>query len=170
MMKKSIEKALSAHLNEELRSSYIYFAMTAFFESKNLNGMANWMRIQTEEELLHMKKFYDHIISRGGAVRFETIEAPQMTWKSPLAVFEAALKHEQHITGRIHALVDLAGKEKDHAAAAFLLWFVSEQVEEEANADDVVQRLRLAGDSPSTIFLIDKELAARTLPAPPAGE
>jgi len=168
MLKKSIEKALNGQVNAELASAYLYLGMNAYFQTKNLTGMANWMRIQVEEELDHSAKFYNYILSRGGKIALDPIAAPRMTWKSPLALFEATLKHEQLITRHVHKLVDLADREKDHATTAFLQWFVSEQVEEEANADEVVQRLKLAGSSGSAIFLVDQELGKRVPAAPSA--
>lgn len=162
MFKKTIEKALNEHINAEIASAYLYLGMNAWFLSKNLSGMANWMQIQVEEELAHARKFYDFVLDRGGAIVLLDVAAPKMAWKTPLAVFEATYKHEQAVTRRIHNLVDLAKKEKDHATDTFLQWFVSEQVEEEANADDVVQRLKLAGTSGSAIFLIDQELSGRS--------
>lgn len=162
MLKKTISKSLNEHVNAEIESAYLYLGMKAYFLSKNLNGMANWMQIQVGEELDHAKKFFDYILSRGDEIVLDDIVAPKMTWKTPLAVFEATLKHEKIVTSRIHKLVDLAAKEGDHATLAFLQWFVTEQVEEEANADDVLQRLKLAGGSGSAIFLLDKELSTRT--------
>ena len=167
MIKGKIQEALTSQLNAELFSSYLYLSMSAFFESINLKGFANWMRVQAQEELVHAMKFYDFIIERGGKVVLSSIESPPTEWASPLAVFEHAYQHEQKVTGLINTLVDLAIAEQDHATNNFLQWFVAEQVEEEASADEVVQKIKLMGDASGGLFMLDRELAQRvfTLPA-----
>ena len=142
--------------------------MSAYFESINLKGCANWMRVQTQEELVHTMKFYDYLIERGGKVLLSSIESPPTEWPSPLAIFENAYQHEQKVTGLINELVDLAIAEKDHATNNFLQWFVSEQVEEEASADEVVQKIKLMGDARGGIFMLDRELAQRVFTPPTA--
>jgi ferritin len=141
--------------------------MSAYFESINLKGFASWMRVQTQEELVHAMKFYDYLIERGGKVVLSSIESPPTEWPSPLAIFENAYQHEQKVTGLINDLVDLAIAEKDHATNIILQWFVSEQVEEEASADEVVQKIKLMGDARGGIFMLDRELAQRVF-TPPA--
>lgn len=165
MISKKMEKALNEQINEESFSAYLYMSMSAYFKAQNLQGFAHWMEIQAQEEFIHAKKFYDYIIQRGGKVVLAKIEAPANEWASPLEVFEAALKHEQHITSRINGLVDLSIKEKDHAAGIFLHWFVNEQVEEEENAGGVVDQLKLVAESKSAIFMLDRELGQRQPPA-----
>lgn len=160
-MDERIEKAFNEQLNAELYSSYLYLSMSAFFSSINLPGMAEWMRIQAEEELLHAMKFYDFIIQSGGRVVLPVIEEPQHTWDSPLAVFEHQLAHEQKVTGLINDLVDLARECSDYAAEQFLQWFVKEQVEEEANARDLVSKTEMIGDDTAAMFILDRELAGR---------
>jgi len=145
MIKEKIQDALNKQINAELYSSYLYLSMSAYFESINLKGCANWMRVQTQEELVHAMKFYDYLIERGGKVILSSIESPPTEWPSPLAIFEQAYQHEQKVTGLINGLVDLAIAEKDHATNNFLQWFVSEQVEEEASADEVAQKIKLMG-------------------------
>lgn len=161
MIKKNIQKALNKQINAELYSAYLYLSMSAYFQSVNLAGFANWMRVQALEEMTHADKFYNFIVERGGRIELEAIEAPPKEWASPLAVFENAYKHEQKVTSMINDLVDLAIKEKDHASNIFLQWFVTEQVEEEASADEVVQKLKLAGDKGSGLFMLDGELSKR---------
>jgi ferritin len=143
--------------------------MESFFKSKNLNGFANWMRVQTQEEMSHAMKIYGFIDERGGRISLKAIDGPQTEWDSPLAVFEAVYEHEQKVTGLINDLVDLAIKEKDHATNSFLQWFVSEQVEEEASADQAVQQLKMIENAPGGIFLFDRELGQRVF-SPPAAE
>ena len=162
MLSKNLEKAFNDQINAEMFSAYLYLSMAAYFDSLNLKGFSNWMRVQFQEEWVHAMKFFDYINERGGRVVLEKIEKPQAEWKSPLDAFEAAYKHEQMITGRINDLVDLAIKENDHAAKAFLQWFVTEQVEEEASTDEVVQMLKMVKESPNGMFMVDRELSKRT--------
>ncbi len=168
MLKQTMQDALNEQINAELYSGYLYLAMAAYFASVNLKGMATWMRVQEQEERFHALKFYDYLVERGGTVRLAAIAAPELSWASPLAAFEAAYAHEQKVTARINALVDLAIKEGDHATNSFLQWYVTEQVEEEASADGVVQQLKLGGDNSSALFMIDRELAARVFTPPAA--
>ena len=168
MLKEKIQKALNQQVNAELYSSYLYLAMAAYFETINLKGFANWMRVQTQEELVHAMKFYDFIIERGGKAVLSSIEGPPTEWASPLAVFEQAYEHEQKVTGLINSLVDLSIAEQDHATNNFLQWFVAEQVEEEASADEVVQKIKLMGDASGGLFMLDRELAQRVFTPPAA--
>jgi ferritin len=161
MLSKKMQDALNGQLNAELYSGYLYLAMAAHFEAGNLPGFAHWMQVQAKEEAAHAMKFFDHINDRSGRVTLQAIETPQAKWTSPLAAFEAALKHEQHISGRIHALVNQAIGESDHATTAFLQWFVIEQVEEERSASEIVEKLKMVGDSPQGLLLIDRALADR---------
>jgi ferritin len=168
MISHQIQDAFNDQLNAELYSAYLYLSMSAYFESMNLKGFANWMRCQAQEEMVHAMKFYAFINDRSGRVILSAIDGPPVKWDSPLGAFEDAYKHEQKVTGLINNLVDLALQEKDHAAATFLQWFVTEQVEEEASADGVVQKLKLAGGQGAALFMIDAELAARVFVMPTA--
>ena len=168
MIDEKMQEALNKQLNAELYSSYLYLSMSAYFQSVNLSGFANWMRVQAQEELAHALKFYDYVNERGGRVVLPAVDEPPSEWDSPLAVFEHVYEHEQKVTGLINKLVDLAVKARDHATNNFLQWFVSEQVEEEASADEVVQKLKLVGDDPSGLFMIDRELGQRVFVAPAA--
>ena len=168
MISTKMQKALNGQVNAELYSAYLYLSMAAHFESANLPGMANWMRVQTQEEQFHAMKIYNHILERGGKVTLGPIEAPPNEWDCPLAVFEATLKHEQKVTGLINDLVYLAREEKDNASEIFLQWFVNEQVEEEDNASTIVGQLELIKDSPQALFMMDKDLAQRIFTPPMA--
>lgn len=161
MLTEKIQDALNQQINEEYYSSYLYLSMAAWAESKNLKGFSNWFRIQTQEELGHAMKIFDYILDRGGEVVLKPVAGPETNWETPLAAFEATLQHERHITGCINKLVDLAVSESDHATNAFLQWFVNEQVEEEANADEIVQQLTLMQNAPGGLFMLDRELAKR---------
>jgi len=166
MLKKSVEKALNYQVNAELYSAYMYFSMEAYFQSKNLSGFANWMRCQTQEEMFHAMKIYDFVHERGGKITLTGIDNPPTDWKSPLDVLQETYKHEQKVTDLINKLVDLSIKESDHATNTFLQWFVTEQVEEEAAADDIIQQLKLIGKDGSGLFMIDRELGQRVFTMP----
>jgi ferritin len=170
MIGKNIQTALNNQLTAELYSSYLYLSMSAYFQSVSLPGFANWMRVQAQEELVHAMKFYDFINERGGRVTLQPVEGPPTQWSSPLDAFENAYKHEQKVTGLINDLVNLAIKEGDHATNIFLQWFVTEQVEEEASADEVVQKLKLMGGAKGGLFMLDREMGQRifTPPASPS--
>ena len=166
MLSQKIQDAFNRQLNAELYSAYLYVSMSAYFESINLKGMANWMRVQAGEEVQHAERFYNFIHERGGRVLLAAIEGPKGEWHSPLEVFEETCQHEAKVTGLINELVDLAIKEKDHAANAFLQWFVTEQVEEEAAPKEIADKLKLAGNNTSVLFMIDQELGQRVLTSP----
>jgi ferritin len=161
MLKKSVEDALNKQVNAEFYSSYLYLAMSAYFESITMKGFAQWLRLQSREEMAHGMKIYDYIIEAGGSPKLTAIEAPKTPWKSPQAVFEQVYAHEQKVTGLINDLMDLAIKEKDHATKNFLGWFVKEQVEEEANASEILAKIKMIGDVPGHLFWLDHELGKR---------
>jgi ferritin len=167
MISKKMEKALNEQVNAELFSAYLYLSMEAYFKSLNLNGIATWMRVQTQEEMMHAMKIYEFINERGGRITLKAIEGPETKWDSPLAVFKAVYEHEQKVTGLINNLVNLAIEEKDHATNTFLQWFVNEQVEEEASADQVIQQLKMMENAPGGMFMLDRELGLRVF-TPPA--
>ncbi|MBI2425559.1 MAG: ferritin [Candidatus Hydrogenedentes bacterium] len=167
MISPEIQDAFNKQINRELYSAYLYSAMANHFNNVNLKGFANWMRIQTDEELAHARKMIDFVNNRNGRVIYEAVDAPPSSWESPLSVFEESYKHECFISESINEISSLAMQKKDHATHAFLEWFVTEQVEEEANADDIVQQLKLVQDAPGALFILDREMAQRT-PAPAA--
>lgn len=161
MLKDEMRRALCDQINAEVYSSYLYVSMAAFFESRNLKGFASWMRIQAQEEILHAMKQFDFVCERGGRVELRPIEGPQAEWDSPLAAFQQAYDHECGVSARINKLVDLAIKLSDHATNNLLQWFVAEQVEEEANADSIVQELKIVGNDGHGLLMLDRELGAR---------
>ena len=167
MLNKEMEKALNVQVNAEMYSAYLYLSMSAYFQSKSLGGFASWMRVQAQEEMVHAMKLYDFINERGGRIILEPIEAPPMEWDSTLATFQAVYEHEQKVTGLINELVELALEKHDHATNIFLQWFVSEQVEEEDSANDVVEKIKLVGDAQGGLFMLDRELGQRVF-TPPA--
>lgn len=168
MMKENMQKALNEQLNAELYSAYLYFSMEAYCQSRNLTGMAHWFRIQAQEELFHVTKFFDYINDREGRVILAPVEGPPKEWGSPLAAFEKGLEHERIVTSRIENLINLANKENDHTTHNFLQWFVSEQVEEEANFTEIVGQLKIIGNSGSGLFMVDRELGQRIFVMPTA--
>ncbi len=169
MITDKMQEAFNKQINAELYSSYLYLAMSAHFETLSMKGFASWMMVQAQEELAHAMKFYNYLIERGGKVKLTNIAEPPSTWDSPLAVFEAVYAHECKVTELINNLMKIARNETDNAAEIFLQWFVTEQVEEEASADEVVQKLKLMADAPGGIFMLDRELGTRTF-TPPAQE
>ena len=169
MIPKKIEESFNKQINAETYSAYLYWSMSAALEEMNLPGFANWMRIQAQEEMTHALKFHSHIIERGGRVILTAIEGPQTDWKNVKAIFEGALKHEQLVTSLINNQMDLAIAERDHAANMFLQWFVTEQVEEEATAMDVLGKLEIVGNTTGGLYMLDKEMGQRVF-TPPAAE
>jgi ferritin len=161
MFNKTMQDAMNNQVQAELYSSYIYLSMAAYFESSNLPGAANWMRLQAQEELAHAIKFFDHLNERGGRVTLMAIDAPPAEFESPLAVFKMAYEHEQKVTGMIHDLYKLALEQNDYPALSMLQWFVDEQVEEEQSALAVVEQLEMIGDNKMGLFMIDRELGQR---------
>jgi ferritin len=161
MLSQKVQDAFNKQINAELFSGYLYLSMAAYFEAKDLKGMANWMTIQAGEERAHAMRFYDFINDRGGRVLLTQIEAPKTEWKSPLEVFEDAYKHEIKITGMINELFTLVAIEKDGAGHDFLEWFCREQVEEEANAQLIVAQLKLVGDNGLGLYMLDQQLGQR---------
>jgi len=163
MLNKIIDTAFNEQINKEFFSGYLYLSMASDLEEKNLKGFSHWMKIQAQEELLHALKLFDYIHERAGRVILEQIKKPQTKWDSPLKIFENAYNHELSITKSIHALLELSEKEKDPASSAFLQWYIKEQVEEEANALEVLNKLKLIKGSGSAIYMLDKELGSRVI-------
>lgn len=160
-MNKKIEKAINGQINAEFYSAYLYLSMAAYFDSLNLSGFANWMKVQAKEEMTHAMKFYDFVFARGGAVELTAIGKPPSKFKSPLDVAEQTLAHEKKVTGLINGLYELAHEEKDHAFQSLLKWYIDEQVEEEENAAKLIDKAKLAGDKGQGLYMLDKELADR---------
>lgn len=169
MLKENVQKALNDQINAEFFSSYLYLSMATYFETNSLSGFANWMTIQAQEELTHAMKILNYVNERGARVALSTIEGPKTEWNSSLEAFEEAYQHEQKITGLINDLTDLAIAEKDHATKNFLQWFVTEQVEEEASVDEIVNKLKLIGDSGHGLFMLDREMSQRVFTPPASG-
>ena len=161
MLSEDLEDKLNEQINAELFSAYLYQAMGAYFEAEDLEGFANWMDLQAQEEMFHARKIYDFVNERGGRVILQSIEAPKSEWDDPLDAFKDAYEHEQKITGMINDLVDLSIEESDHATRSFLQWFVDEQVEEEDSVNRIVRKLEMFGESGNGLLMIDNELGQR---------
>ena len=161
MIGKPMQDAMNEQINKELFSSYLYLSMAAYFEDKNLPGFGHWMRMQADEEREHAMKFYDFILERGGKVVMKAIDAPKTEWTSSLEVAEEVAAHEAKVTASIYALYELALKEKDYPAQVMLQWFISEQVEEEKNAAEIVANLKLIEERGTAVLMLDHRLAKR---------
>jgi ferritin len=160
-MKASVEKAINDQIQAEFQSAYIYLSMSARFEELNFKGAAQWMRLQWQEEIAHALKFFDFLLRRGGSPALQQLDAPTVKFDRPIDAFEQSLAHEQYVTGLIHDLYELAVSEKDYSLQTLLHWFIDEQVEEEEAAEEIIQSLKMAGDSGEGLFLIDRELGQR---------
>ena len=154
MISKEMEKAFNDQINAELYSEYLYLSMQAYFSRLNLQGFVNWFTVQVQEEHAHAMGMFDYVHERGGDVRLMAIDAPQTDWESPLACFEHVLEHEQLVTSKINALMDVAENERDRAALSFLDWYAT---------------LKLIKDDANALLLLDKDLAARTFVQPVIG-
>lgn len=164
MISKKMAAALNEQQNKEIFSAYLYLSMALSSEEMGLKGFANWFNIQVKEELFHAQKTTNYLLDQGAKITLKAIAKPQTEFKSALDLFQATLKHEKIVTKSINDLLSLANRENDHATAAMLQWFISEQVEEEAAATDIIQKLKLIGKDGSGLYMLDKELMARTLP------
>lgn len=166
----SITPTLASAVNDqiaiEFQSAYQYLAMSAWFTQNNLHGFAHWMQTQWQEEIMHAMKLYTFLHDRGGEVVLKGLAAPVATYISPQHCFEAVLAHEQHVTESINALYEKAVAERDLPLQIVLQWFISEQVEEEAQVNEVIDRLKLVGTDGPSIFLVDRELARRPVASP----
>ena len=166
MLSKKIEKALNEQINKEMYSAYLYMSMSSYSTNNGLPGFANWFMVQYKEEMEHAMKIYDYVHSQSGKVKLMAITEPLSDFKDPMDMFQRTLKHEQFVTKCINELVDLSIKEKEHATQIFLQWFVTEQIEEEGNDNDIISKLELAGLKGNGLFIIDKELSTRVYNPP----
>lgn len=161
MLKEPIETALNEQINAELYSEYLYLSMAAYYEDEGLPGFASWMRAQADEERSHAMRIYDFVIDRDGRVILDSIDSPPTEWSTPADAFKEAYEHEVEISEMIDELVVLAREENDNATENMLQWFVAEQVEEEATAQDILDKLKHVGDDGTGLMMIDQELGQR---------
>ena len=165
MISKRMETELNEQVNKEFYSAYMYLSMAAYCSTLGLPGFSHWMRLQYEEENMHVTKMYDYILDQGGEVHLKPIAEPPKEYGTPLEIFEQTLEHEQFVTRSIHNLMSLAIEESDYATQTFLQWYVTEQVEEEANVQDILNPLRMVGNDKGGLMMIDQQLAGRPAPA-----
>ena len=162
MLSKTVQDALNDQIRHEFASAYLYLAMSAYSDSLNLPGFAHWMRLQYQEELAHAMKLFDFVNDRGGRVILQGIEQPPADFQSPLGLFQQALDHERQVSALINRLYELAVRENDYPTQAHLQWFITEQVEEEKSASQIVEHIKMIGDSSAALLMLDRDLAART--------
>ena len=160
-MNKKVYKVFNEQVQAELYSAYMYLAMSLYLEDKNFKGMASWLKVQYEEERTHAFRLVKFMQERGVKPELLQIDAPPAEYGTPLEVFTKALEHEQYVTSRIHSMYEVAVKEKDYAAMTHLHWFVDEQVEEEDQTREIVDKLTMVGDNMNGLFVIDSQLGAR---------
>jgi len=161
MISKKMLDALNKQINAEMYSSYLYQSMSAWLSWKNLNGFAKWFAVQAREETKHAMKIYDYIYDQLGRVTLAAIDAPPADFASVKVIAAKQLEHEKKVTGMINNLIKLAYEDKDHATKIFLQWFVTEQVEEEKNAEEIILKLEMLGDKGQALYLLDKEMGKR---------
>ena len=166
MINQKVAQVLMEQVNKEFYSAYLYLSMSAYFSDKGLLGFANWMRIQAQEEQAHAMLMYDFLINRGERVTLNPIDAPENNWTDSLSVMEEVLNHEVYVTSLINNIITVAEEHKDRATMSYFNWFIDEQVEEEANAQDIISKLKLIGDDKSALYLLDKDLSARVFVQP----
>jgi len=160
-MKSSLVDAVNEQIRNEFQSAYLYLAMSAWFKSKNLPGFAHWMHLQWEEENMHAMKLFGVLHDRGANVTLKPLDAPAINYDTPLALFEDVLEHERGVTKDINDLHDLAVKERDLAMQITLQWYITEQVEEEAQVEEIIGKMKILGSDGPSLFLLDQQLASR---------
>jgi ferritin len=154
-------KALNDQVNAEMYSSYLYLAMSADASDKGFSGMSNWFQIQAQEEMIHAMKIFKYIIDRGEKVEFKQIEKPPVVWENVVDLFEATLAHEKLVSGMFRVLYKIAREIFDPETEIFLTWFITEQVEEEAHASEILQKVKMTQNVPGALFVVDKDLGSR---------
>ena len=161
VISEKVQNVLNSQINKEFYSAYLYLAMSAFFDEIGLYGFANWTKVQAKEEIDHGMILFDYIIERDGKVNLEKIDSPDRNFENPLQVFEKILEHEKFVTESINCVATMSEDECDLATRHFINWYISEQVEEEANARDVITKLKMFGDEKASLYQLDKELGNR---------
>ena len=166
MISQKVQDALNAQINAEFWSAYLYLSMAQYFHANGRSGLAKWFDVQFKEEQDHAQILINYLNSRDGRVILQPIAAVPTEWKSELDAFQATLEHEQKVTAMINNLYYIAESERDYATRGRLDWFVSEQVEEEETAREIIDRLKLIGDNGLAMYTLDTELGARTYTTP----
>jgi len=166
MIGKKMQDAINKQINAEIYSAYLYLSMSGWCMDKNLLGFAQWYHVQAKEEMVHAMKFYGYIFDQGGCVKLLPIDGPPSEFSSVLEIAKKQLEHEKKVTGLILALLDLARKEKDAATEIFLQWFITEQVEEEKNAQEIINKIEMIGEKGPALYMLDKEMGGRKFNPP----
>lgn len=168
MLSEKMVKSINHQINREHYSAYLYLSMASYAAAEGLNGFSNWFAVQMKEEMFHAEKMYNYVNQQGSRVLLEAIEQPPTEFSSMLDLFEKTLEHEKGVTAMINNLVKLAREKDDYATESFLQWYVTEQVEEEANPTDIIQKLKFVGKDGRGLLMMDKDLAARVFTVPTA--
>jgi ferritin len=158
MLSESMQAALNEQINAELCSAYRYLSMSAYCEANNLAGFARWMRRQSQEEVSHALKIFDYVVDQNGRVILKAVAQPPAEYRSMTDVWQQTLDHERHVSGLIHKLYELAGRENDYATQSMLQWFVAEQVEEEKTASRILEEVKMIGSSTSALLFLDRHV------------
>ena len=161
MISDTLRDEINEQIKYEMFSAYMYLAMSAWCAERNLSGFAHWMNLQAQEEVDHAMRFFNFLLERGGKIELQALDAPPVDYGTPLAVMEKSLEHEKFVSSRIHHLYKLATEEGDYPAQVMLQWFVSEQVEEEASIDEIVERMKMFGSDGTSLLMVDTQLGAR---------
>ncbi len=161
MLSKKIQDALNQQINAEISSAYLYLSMSAHCAASNRPGSAHWMRVQWQEELSHAMKLFDYVNDRGGRAALKAVAQPPGDFKSLKEVFQQVLEHEREVSAMIHRLYEAAVKENDYPTQVMLQWFITEQVEEEKTATEIVEQLKMIGEHGGAVIMLDRHLAKR---------
>jgi ferritin len=161
LLSDKLTSAINDQINAEFYSAYLYLSMAAHCEAIELPGFANWLKQQAKEEVKHGMRLFELLNDRDARVALKAIAQPPVDFASPVAIFEEALRHEQHVSGRIHSLYALSLEEKDYPVQTELQWFIKEQVEEEKTARQILEQLKI-GDSGTALIILDRELGSRS--------
>ena len=162
LLSEKVQAALNEQIKDELFAAYLYLAMAGYFKDLNLDGFAHWFDLQRQEETNHGLKIFDYVYDRGGRVTLKPLPGPPASFSSPVDVAQQAFDHEREVTEKINDLYELSLAEKDYQTQSLLQWFINEQIEEEKSALVIVERLKMVGDETAALFILDREMGART--------
>ena len=166
MLSSNLYKAINEQINAELWSAYLYLSMSMDCEAKGYKGIANWFYVQFQEEQAHARIFMNYLNSRDAKVELLPIAEVRTSWDSVLDMFKQTLEHEKKVTGLINNIAAIANEDRDYASINRITWFIDEQVEEEESAREMIATFEAVEGNKYGMYMIDKELAARTYVAP----
>jgi ferritin len=159
-----LAQAINEQIRVELESYYIYLSMAAWLHDRDLDGMAQWMRSQAHEEMVHAMKFFDHVLDRGSKVVLQDVKQIKTDWSSVQEIWGDTYEHEQFVTSKVNDLLTIAREERDYQAEPLLNWFIEEQIEEEATASKIAGEIEMVGNDTSSLLMLDRELGQRSFP------